>query len=130
MSFGGNRGLAVNYGPNSFDGPAAEPRYLEPPLHLTGDGDRYNHRAGNDDYTQTGNLFRLMDAGARSRLVGNLVAALAGVPKRIQLRQLAHFYRADPEYGCAVAVGLDIQLIEIERLARLSLPELPKATAL
>lgn len=130
MSFDGNSGAAVNYGPNSFDGPTAEARYLEPPLHLTGDGDRYDHRAGNDDYTQAGNLFRLMDASARSRLVGNLVAALAGVPKRIQLRQLAHFYQADPEYGCAVAVGLDIQLIEVERLAQLSLPELRKATAL
>jgi catalase len=40
-----------------------------------------------------------MDAGARSRLVGNLIAAMAGVPKRIQLRPLTNFYRADPEYG-------------------------------
>jgi catalase len=70
-----------------------------------------------------------MDAGARARLVGNLVAALAGVPKRIQLRQLAHFYQADPEYGWAVAAGLGIQRIEIEGLAQLSLPELRQATA-
>jgi catalase len=129
MRFDSNNGPAVNYQPNSFDGPTADAQYLEPPLRLTGDGARYDHRAGNDDYTQAGNLFRLMDAGARSRLVGNLVAAMAGVPKRIQLRQLTHFYRADPEYGGAVAAGLGIQLIEIEGLAQLPLPELIAATA-
>ena len=33
--------------------------FREPPLQITGDADRYDHRAGNDDYTQAGNLFRL-----------------------------------------------------------------------
>ena len=33
----------------------------EPPLRITGDATRYDHRDGNDDYTQAGNLFRLMN---------------------------------------------------------------------
>ena len=52
------------YEPNSFEGPAEAPEYREPPLRISGDADRYNHRAGNDDYTQPGNLFRLFTAGA------------------------------------------------------------------
>jgi catalase len=33
------------YEPNSFNGPKEDKRYAEPPLPLTGDADRYNHRA-------------------------------------------------------------------------------------
>jgi catalase len=119
----------VNYEPNSFGGPLEDPQYLEPPLPLTGDAARYNHREGNDDYTQAGDLFRLMDAEARSRLVGNIVAGMTGVPRRIQLRQLTHFYRADPDYGCGVAAGLGLPIKEVEGLAKLPLTDLIKATA-
>ena len=59
-----------------------------------------------------------------------VVAGMTGVPKRIQLRQLAHFYRADPEYGCGVAAGLGLPMKEVEGLAKLPLTDLIKATAL
>lgn len=129
MRFDDNHGPAVNYEPNSFGGPVEDAQYLESPLPLTGAAARYNHREGNDDYTQAGNLFRLMDTAARSRLVGNIVAGMTGVPKRIQLRQLAHFYRADPDYGGGVAAGLGLQIKEVEGLAKLALTDLIKATA-
>ena len=48
------------YEPNSFNGPKQNPVLAEPPLKISGDANRYNHRDGNDDYTQPGNLFRLM----------------------------------------------------------------------
>ena len=35
--------------------------WAEPPLPLAGDADRYDHREGNDDYTQAGDPFRLFD---------------------------------------------------------------------
>ena len=34
--------------------------FWEPPLPLSGDADRYDHRIGNDDYSQPGALFRLV----------------------------------------------------------------------
>jgi catalase len=37
--------------------------------------------------------------------------------KRIQLRHLTHFHRADPEYGGAVTAGLGIPQIDFEDLA-------------
>jgi catalase len=36
------------------------PRFKEPPHKISGDADCHDHRIGNDDYTQEGNLFRLM----------------------------------------------------------------------
>jgi catalase len=111
--FDGNFGSAVNYQPNSFDGPADDAKYKEPPLKISGDAGRYNHRLGNDDYTQAGNLYRLMNADQKRQLIGNLVDAMSSVPRFIQLRQLKHFYQADPEYGKGVAAGLGIDAKEI-----------------
>ncbi|MEK6986871.1 MAG: catalase-related domain-containing protein, partial [Candidatus Thermoplasmatota archaeon] len=51
------------------------------------------------------------------RLIGNLVRAMKNVPREIQLRQIGHFYRADPNYGRGVARGLGIEK-EIPRIAR------------
>jgi catalase len=111
--FDGNFGSAVNYQPNSFEGPIDEGKYKEPPLRISGDADRYNHRDGNDDYTQAGNLYRLMNADQKRQLISNLVGALTGVPKFIQVRQLAHFHKADAEYGKGVAAGLGIDMQEV-----------------
>ncbi len=96
------------YEPNSFGGPVEAPQFAEPPLAISGDADRYNHRDGNDDYTQPGNLFRLMKPDQQERLFKNVAAAMAGVPETIVQRQLVHFHKADPRYaeGVAKAVGV------------------------
>ena len=111
--FDGNAGSAVNYQPNSFDGPVDDVKYKEPPLKISGDADRYDHRAGIDDYTQAGNLFRLMNDDQKRQLIGNLVGAMQAVPKFIQVRQLKHFYQADPAYGTGVATGLGVNVEEV-----------------
>jgi catalase len=114
MRFDGNSGGAVNYEPNSFGGPVEDPRFKEPPLAIDGDADRYNHREGNDDYTQPGNLFRLMSDDQHRQLFNNLAGAMSTVPREIQLRQICHFYRADPAYGEGVAKALGIKVEELE----------------
>ncbi|ADP69586.1 Catalase [Rhodomicrobium vannielii ATCC 17100] len=103
------------YEPNSFGGAVEAPQYREPPLKVSGDADRYNHRVGNDDYSQPRALFRLFDAEQRERLFSNIAEAMQGVPVEIVKRQVVHFYRVDPEYGLGVAakMGLapeDVQL--------------------
>jgi len=98
------------YEPNSMNGPAEDSTYREPPLKISGDADRYNHRDGNDDYTQAGDLFRLFDAGQKDRLFANIAAAMAGVPEEIQRRQIAHFSNADPAYGAGVAAKLRLTI--------------------
>ncbi|MBI2799445.1 MAG: catalase [Gammaproteobacteria bacterium] len=111
--FDGNGGSAVNYQPNSFDGPVDDAKYIEPPLKISGDADRYNHRDGNEDYMQAGNLFRLMNADQKQQLIDNLVGALKPVPTFIQKRQLGHFYKAEPDYSSRVAAGLGIAINEV-----------------
>ena len=108
MRFDGNYGGAVNYEPNSFGGPVEDPRFKEPPLKISGDADRYDHREGNDDYTQPGNLFRLMTKAQKEALFGNTARAMAGVPKEIVLRWIAHCAKADPDYGSGIAQQLRI----------------------
>ncbi len=117
--FDGNYGGAPNYEPNSFGGPVGDSRFKEPSLEISGDADRYDHRAGSDDYTQAGNLFRLMSAEAKARLIGSIVAPMKSVPREIQVRQIAHFAKADPAYGAGVAEALGISREERKK-ARVS----------
>ncbi|MCH9032030.1 MAG: catalase [candidate division Zixibacteria bacterium] len=128
LRFDDNFGGAVNYEPNSFNGSVEDPKFAEPPLKVSGDADRYNHRDKNDDYTQPGNLFRLMSNDQKSQLFGNLGEGMTGVPRRIQARQLAHFYQADPAYGEGVAKVLKFDIELVKGWAALSLSELINAT--
>jgi len=109
----GNGGNSPVYQPNSFEGAADNASYAEPPLRIDGDADRYNHRDGNDDYSQAGDLYRLMDDEAKQRLTDNIVGAMQGVPQDIQIRQLGHFMKADPSYGEAIAKGLGIDMSDV-----------------
>jgi catalase len=108
MRFDGNGGGAVNYEPNSFGGPVEDPRFKEPPLRISGDAARYDHRLGNDDYSQAGALFRLMSPAQQVQLMDNIAAALQGVPEAIQRRQIGHFSQADAAYGSGVAQRLGL----------------------
>jgi len=98
------------YEPNSFQGPKEAPQYAEPPLKISGDADRYNHRIGNDDYSQVTALFNLLSPDGRERLMDNVAAAMQGVPKDIILRQCLHFYRVDPAYGTGVAFRMGVEI--------------------
>jgi catalase len=115
MRFDGNYGGAINYEPNSFGGPVEDRRFREPALKISGDADRYDHRQGNDDYAQPGNLFRLMNLAQREALFANTAAAMAGVPEEIQRRWIAHCAKADPAYGAGIAEGLGLIAIDKPR---------------
>jgi len=106
MRFDDNGGGSVNYEPNSFGGPAETARFKEPPLPIHGDADRYDHREGNDDYTQAGNLYRLLPKDEKRRLHAAIAGAMKGVSKEIVTRQLGHFEKADPAYATGVRNAL------------------------
>jgi catalase len=95
------------YEPNSFDGAVQDERYAEPPLKISGNAERYNHRDGNDDYKQVTALFNLFDDGQRKRLFVNVAEAMWGVPKEITERQLGHFKKVHPDYEAGVRKELD-----------------------
>ncbi|WP_119154978.1 catalase [Caldimonas tepidiphila] len=109
MRFDGNGGGSPHYEPSSIAGtPVAAPQYREPPLAISGDADRYDHRDGDDPYTQAGDLFRLMSRDEQERLTDNIAGAMRTVPSSIVERQLRHFAAADPRYGAAVARKLGV----------------------
>ncbi|MCG5241817.1 catalase [Azospirillum doebereinerae] len=110
MRFDGNGGGRPNYEPNSFGGPTQDPSKAEPPLRISGDAGRYDHREGNDDYAQAGALFRLIGAEAQARLMDNIAGSLGQAPAAIQQRQLRHFLAADPAYGHGVAQRLGVTI--------------------
>lgn len=128
MRSDGNGGDSVNYEPNSFGGPVEDPSYSEPSLQVDGYVDRHDHRDGNDDYTQPGNLFRLMNKEEQKRLVSNIAEAMQNVPERIQARQVVHFYKADHSYGEMVAGALSLDNGKVHRFAEMSLNDLIVAT--
>ncbi|HEY8990919.1 MAG TPA: catalase [Luteolibacter sp.] len=109
MNFAKPSSRDAYYDPNTFGGPVHDARFAEPPLKISGDADRWNHRAGNDDYTQPGNLFRLMSDAQKLQLFQNLAEAMREVPREIVERQLAHFDKADPAYGAGVRAALGFE---------------------
>lgn len=109
MRFDAPGGSDAYYEPNTFNGPEQDEAFREPPLTISGDADRYNHRDGNDDYSQPGNLFRLMNKEQKQQLFANLADALDGVPAKIIKKQLGHFHKADPAYAAGVAKAIGIK---------------------
>ncbi|WP_226643791.1 catalase KatA [Mesobacillus subterraneus] len=110
MRFDGNGGRSVNYEPNSFGGPTEVNEHKQASFPVSGIAENvgYDH---NDHYTQAGDLYRLMTEEERERLVANIVAAMKPVQRDdIKLRQIGHFYKADPEYGTRIAQGLGLQV--------------------
>lgn len=104
--FANNPNPDAYYEPNSFGGPAENPDVKEPPLKISGDAARYNHRDGNDDYIQPRALFLLFDGAQKQRLFANIAASINGVPDFILNRQLEHFDKIHPDYGNGVREAL------------------------
>ncbi len=94
------------YEPNSMGGPVEAPAYREPPLRISGDADRYDHREGNDDFGQARRLFQMFGEGQRQRLFAAIARAMEGVPARIVERQLGLFAQVDPAYAKGVSERL------------------------
>lgn len=109
MNFMGQKTGHVDayYEPNSIDEAAKEaPEYKEPALPISGDADRYNHRDGNDDFSQPRALFELFDQAQKDRLFANIADAMDGVPQHIIDRQSALFDQVHPDYGNGVRAAL------------------------
>lgn len=94
------------YEPNSFEGPVEDKRYVEPPFPTNGDGYRYDHREGNDDFSQPRALFNLMSDDQKAQLFSNISDVMEGVPEEIVQRQLSLFEKVSPDYAEGVKKAL------------------------
>jgi catalase len=110
-----NGGSAQNYQPVESNG--SHPQGLghgEPALALQGGAARFDGRGKEDDYTQAGNLFRLMPAEEKQNLFNNIAGPLSQVSAEIIARQLGHFDQADPAYGAGVRAALKAKGVNID----------------
>jgi catalase len=129
MNTGGNSGATPSYSPNTMNGVVTNAKTTEPHIPVEGTTGRYAHNITEDDFIQAGELYRhVMTEDERTRLVDNIVQHIKHAEKRLQLRQTAHFFRADPDYGRRVALGLGLSMSEVERLAHLTLEQEAAAT--
>jgi len=130
MRFDQNGGDGPNYWPNSFGGPAPDPSMAPPPIDVAGMAARHAYQLGDVDFVQAGDLYRkVMTETDREHLVNNIVSHLKNAQKRIQLRQTALFYKADPDYGQRVAKGLLLNMDNVKRLAAMPQEERVQATS-
>ncbi|AXN38541.1 catalase [Peribacillus butanolivorans] len=106
---------SVYYEPNSFDGPTETAENKTTPFEVTGQVAQVGHNS-DDHYTQAGDLYRLLSEEEKTRLVETIVGAMKPVElEEIKLRQIGHFYKADPEYGTRIAEGLGLAVPEEAR---------------
>ena len=102
-----NAGPAQNYEAVTATGTSPSAfGHGDPGWALAGVAGRYDERGTSDDFTQAGDLFRLMTPDAKDRLTTNIANAMSSVSDEIKQRQLGHFMKADPDYGAAVAKKL------------------------
>lgn len=96
------------YEPNSFNGPIEDKSFAEPVFETGNIADRYNHRIGNDDFSQPRALFELMSTNQKEQLFSNIAAAMDTVPRNIIDRQIALFEQVHPDYAAGVKKALGI----------------------
>src|SRR5690554_4535697 len=111
MRVDGNEGSTLHYEPNSYDQWKESKEYVEPPLALEGDADRFDFWETEPDYfTQPGDLFRLMSPEQQQVLFENTARNMDGVPEEIKLRHIGHCAKADPAYGEGVAKAMGLKV--------------------
>ncbi len=96
------------YEPNSFNGAIENKSFAEPAFETGNIADRYNHRIGNDDFSQVTALFNLMSVSQKEQLFSNIAAAMDGVPANIVDRQIALFEQVHVDYASGVKKALGI----------------------
>ncbi len=112
MRFDANGGRSVNYEPNSFNGPAQTDEPLYVGMETGGLSGAYGAEIREvDDFTQAGDLYRLMSSDERQRLVRAIAGSLSQVQcgdigDGIVERSIEHFRRADPSYGRRVETAV------------------------
>ncbi|XP_050311792.1 catalase-like [Anthonomus grandis grandis] len=106
-----NQGNAPNYHPNSFSGPQVDPKVkaFYPPEPLTGDIDRYDDPITDVDFEQPRIFWlKVLDEGAKERLIANMVAGLKEAHGFIQERAVKLYTRVHPTMGAKLAEGLKL----------------------
>ena len=96
-------GSGANFSPNyraRVGEPAEAPEVQEPPMLLEQDAwlDIYDNR-DEDNYSQPGDLFRIMSEDQKQQLVNNIADGLSQATKDVQEAMFVQYDLADSDYG-------------------------------
>uniref|UniRef100_A0A0A9Y1H7 Catalase n=1 Tax=Lygus hesperus TaxID=30085 RepID=A0A0A9Y1H7_LYGHE len=107
--YGNNQGAAVNYYPNSFNGPVTSSDNKLAPYRVRGSAGRYS-TANDDNYSQ-GTAFyeNVLSPDQRTRLINNLADSISSAYPFIQLRMLKVLCNVGVDLceRLAAALGID-----------------------
>jgi catalase len=97
MRFDENGGGEPNFRPNDRRGPIPDPSVASPDVLVVSNA---SGRSGGDDFSQAGDLYRLMDAAAQQRLVDALGKSILCVGSAsVRETCVRHFRSADADLG-------------------------------
>lgn len=113
MRTDGNYGATIGYEPNSYGEWQEQSEQKEPPLELEGVADHWNHREGDDYYSQTRDLFWIMSKEQQQVLFENTARAMGDAPKEIKIRHINNCLKVDKAYGDGVANAAGISKSEL-----------------
>lgn len=95
----------TNFYPNQDNhAPRPSSNFIEPPLPILGEAwvKAYDTQE-EDNFSQAGDLYRLMSEDQKNILVENIAGGLGQASEEIQNKMLKQFYAADQDYGARVA---------------------------
>ena len=99
-----NQASTANFYPNNQDLlPKPDASVTEPPLALEENAWVKAHDSQDEDnFTQAGNLYRIMSEDQQNQLAANIAGGLSQAQKGVQQTMLAQFEQADPDYRAKV----------------------------
>ncbi|XP_057367358.1 catalase-like [Daphnia carinata] len=107
MTFNTDYAGYPNYFPNSFSGPDNAPTAVESKFEVSGDVARYN-TADDDNFTQVNTYWtKVLDEGARTRLVQNIAGHLKNAQPFLQDRAVKNFTQVNSDFGRRLRAALD-----------------------
>ncbi len=103
-------GSGANFYPNdraTQGAPATVPAVAEPPMAIEADAwlNVYDVQ-DEDNFSQAGELFRIMSDDQKNQLVNNIADGLSQASKDVQERMFAQYEQADPDYAARVKAAV------------------------
>jgi catalase len=107
-----NQSRDVNFYPNDRnEAPRPNTQVAEPAMPLEEDAwAGFHDSAGEDNFTQAGELYELMNDDQRDQLVRNIVGGLVQAEPSVQMRMVEQFRAANADYGRRVDAALNALL--------------------
>lgn len=99
------------YAPNSYGGPHADEKYMDPGWFIEGEMTRntYSLHSEDDDFGQPGTLWRhTLSETDREHMVANIAAHMSqGLDAKVMARALDYWHKIDTDLGTRVAKALN-----------------------